>query len=113
MKPKNLRQALNQISDMLLDRRYSEDLWSVLTALRGPDSRNKKLKYATTAVIRQAAFPKKPSALLSVYSADSEKLAKRRVGLFKSRADFNHFREHVQDAFSALGLSLDEVNRGV
>jgi hypothetical protein len=113
MKPKNLRQALNQISDMLSDRRYSEDLWSILTALRGPDSRNKKLKYATTAVIRQAAFPKKPSALLSVYSTDSEKLAKRRVELFTNRADFNHFREHVQDAFNALGLSLDEVNRGV
>ena len=112
-KPKNLRAALNQISDMLSDRRYSEDLWAVITACRGPDTRNRKLKYATTAVIRQAAFPKKPSALLSVYSADSKKLAKRRVEMFANREDFNHFREHVQDAFNALGLNLDEVNRGI
>ena len=112
-KPKNLRAALTQISDMLADRRYSEDLWAVITALRGPDSRNRKLKYATTAVIRQAAFPKKPSALLSVYSADSKKLAKRRIEMFANREDANHFHEHVQDAFNALGLNLDEVNRGI
>jgi hypothetical protein len=112
-KPKNLRQALNQISGMLSDRRYSEDLWAILTGLRGPDSRNRKLKYATTAVIRDAAFPKRPCALLSVFGKDSKKLTKRRVELFANREDFNHFREHVAAAFDALGLSLDEVNDGV
>ena len=43
MKPKTLREALNQIQDMLTGREYSEDLWNVLVALRGPDSRNKKI----------------------------------------------------------------------
>jgi hypothetical protein len=110
MAPKTLRQALDAIEEMLTDKPYSEDLWTIITALRGPDSRNKKLKYATTAVIRQAAFPNKPSALLSVYSADSKKLAQRRVEMFAERADFNHFREHIAAAFTALKMDIGGVN---
>lgn len=108
--PRTLRAALDEIQDMLDGKSYSGELWDVLTALRGPDSRNRKIKYATTAVIRSAAFPKRPCEERSVFGRDSAKLAKRRKDLFAKRKDLNHFREHVADAFRALGLTISEVN---
>lgn len=110
-KPKTLRAALNQIQDMLDGKPFSAELWDVLVALRGPDSRNRKVKSATTALIRTAAFPKQPCLERSVYAVgDSEGLAARRRSLFAIKLDTNHFREHVRDAFAALGLKLEESN---
>ena len=110
MIPKTLRGALNQIQRMLSGTEYSEDLWNTLVALRGPDSRNKKLKYATTAVIRQAAFPHRPCETRSIFGPDSKSMASRRKAMFKNKEDHNHFREHTRDAFASLGLSLFEEN---
>lgn len=108
--PKSLREALDKIQEMLNGKTYSEDLWNVLVALRGPDSRDRKIKNATTAVIRTAAFPKQPCSALSVFGKDEPMLAARRKMLFRKKADLNHFREHVNDAFESLGLNLFEVN---
>ena len=108
--PKTLRGALNQIQRLLTKQPYSADLWDILVALRGPDSRNRKIKHATTAVIRQAAFPARPCEDRSVFGKDSRQLAARRRSLFANREDNNHFREHVRDCFSSLGLSLFEEN---
>ena len=110
MTPKTLRGALNQIQRMLSGTEYSEDLWNTLVALRGPDSRNRKLKSATTAVIRSAAFPKRPCDYLSVFGTDSKRLATRRRDMFRNKEDNNHFREHTRDAFASLNLSLFEEN---
>ena len=110
MCPKNLRQALDVIQEMLDRKKYSADLWDILVALRGPDSRDRSIKYATTAVIRQAAFPKRPCEDRSVFGHDSPEYAERRRDLFHNRSDHNHFREHVRDAFIALGLNLEESN---
>lgn len=106
MRPRTLRQALDFIQEMLSDRSYSLELWNVLTALRGPDSRNRKIKYATTALIRSAAFPKRPCEDLSVFGVDSPALAERRREIH----DLNHFQEHAKDAFDALGLKWGEAN---
>lgn len=106
MRPKNLRQALDQIQEMLDGQKYSMDLWNVLTALRGPDSRDRKIKYATTALIRSAAFPKRPCEDLSVFGDDAPHLVERR----REMQDLNHFREHVKDAFDSLDLKWGEVN---
>jgi len=108
--PKTLRGALNQIQRMLTKQPYSGDLWDILVALRGPDSRNRKLKYATTAVIRQAAFPARPCEDRSIFGEDTSQLAARRKEMFKNKSDSNHFREHVRDSFNSLGLSLYEEN---
>src|SRR5271157_2329666 len=108
--PHRLRRALNTISEMLSDRSYSEELWSILVALRGPDSRNRKVKFATTTVIRDAAFPKRPCENLSFFSKDTKERAARRKKLFQSKEDANHFREHVEAAFESLGLKLFETN---
>jgi hypothetical protein len=110
MSPKTLRGALRQIEKMLTKQPYSADLWDILVALRGPDSRNRKLKYATTAVIRQVAFPARPCEDRSVFGKDTRQLAARRRSLFANSEDTNHFREHVRDSFDSLGLKLFEIN---
>ncbi len=108
--PKTLRGALDQIQKMLTRQSYSGDLWDVLSAIRGPDSRDKTIKHATTTVIRSSAFPKRPCEERSFYSEDSAKKAGIRKQLFKNKEDFNHFRQHVRDGFDSLGLKLFEVN---
>ena len=108
--PKTLRGALRQLERMLTKQTYSGDLWDVISAIRGPDSRNKRLKHATTTVIRRAAFPSRPCEERSFYGEDSAKRAEIRKRLFKNKEDFNHFRQHCEAAFDALQLSLYEVN---
>jgi len=110
MAPKTLRQALDAIEEMLTDKPYSAQLWDLLASIRGPDSRNRKIKNATTCVIRSAMFPSRPCEERSIFGQDSERLAKRRRKLFRKRKDQNHFREHVRDAFLALELSIGGVN---
>jgi hypothetical protein len=113
MTPRTLRGALDLIQDMLSGRSYSEDLWAVMTGLRGPDSRNRSIKNATTAIIRSAAFPKHPTSASSVFGVDSKKLARRRKDIWQWVTPCaNHFREHAEDAFDALGLDLYEMNGG-
>jgi hypothetical protein len=107
---KTLRGALNQIERLLNQQSYSASLWDICTCLRGPDSRNKKIKYATTAIIRSAAFPTRPCEERSIYGRDSKELVRRRKQLFKNKEDDNHFRDHCRDAFEALQLSLYEIN---
>jgi hypothetical protein len=110
-KPKTLRHALDQIQDMLDGHSYSADLWDVLVALRGPDSRDRKIKNATTALIRSAAFPKQPCLERSVFAhEDSAELARRRSSLFAKKLDNNHFREHIAAAFESLGMTIGGVN---
>ena len=111
MKPKTLRVALNLIQDMLDGQEYSAALWDLLACVRGPDSRNRKIKNATTCVIRSAMFPSRPCEERSIFGQDSERLAKRRRKLFRKRRDLNHFRDHIRDAFAALGLTLYESNQ--
>ena len=110
MSPKTLRGALNQIQQLLTKQPYSADLWDILSAIRGPDSRNRKLKHATTTIIRSAAFPKRPCEERSFYGEDSAKRAEIRTRIFKSKGDQNHFRQHVVAAFASLQLNLYEVN---
>ena len=107
---RDLRRALDTIQDMLDGKSYSAELWDILVALRGPDSRDRKIKSATTALIRTAAFPKRPCLERSVFAIkDTAELARRRRSLFATKHDNAHFREHVRDAFAALGLKISEV----
>ena len=110
-KPKTLRGALNQIQTMLTKQPYSADLFDILSAVRGPDSRNSRLKMATTCIIRTAAFPKKPCQYRSFYAKkDTARNVVLRKKMFKNRENHPHFREHVLAAFEALGLNLFEEN---
>jgi hypothetical protein len=109
--PKTLRGALRQIQAMLTKQKYSADLFDILSAIRGPDKRNPRLKMATTCLIRTAAFPNKPCQYRSFYlTGDNEKLARLRRRMMRDKKNHPHFREHVRDAFGALGLQLGGVN---
>ena|SRR5208282_2399179 len=112
MTPSTLRGALRAIEKMLTKQSYSADLWDILSAIRGPDSRVRKVKHATTTVIRSAAFPSRPCEERSFYSEDSAEKVEIRKKLFKNKEDLNHFRQHVEAAFDSLGLKLFEENHG-
>lgn len=47
-----------------MDQQSADDLWAVLTALRGPDNNSLRLKDITTAFIRRAALPKSSASIL-------------------------------------------------
>jgi len=111
-KPESLRDCLDVI-EMLLRSEFGHDLWNVLVALRGPDTRDRGLKYATTCVIRQHAFPGRPTEGLSVFKDDCKVYAKRRSEMFETREGLNHFREHIGDAFDSLDLKIGEVNEQI
>lgn len=57
---KTVRDVLRKIEDVLLksDGDDADDLWSVMTALRGPDNGNFDLKERYTIPIRRLAFPR-------------------------------------------------------
>jgi hypothetical protein len=101
------------------DNDESAKLWSVLTALRGPDSLSSMEKYATTGVIRVTAFPKSftkdyhgivvgPNG--SVAIQDSEENKAIRSDLEKEHGKHYHFFLHVYEAFHALGLVWNKSN---
>jgi hypothetical protein len=108
-RPKTLRDALDIIQDLLTGRKFSHDLWNVLTGLRGPDSRNAYAKAATTCVIRKVAFPKEPTKGLSMFHEDTVVRASYRK-TSSALIESPHFTEHACDAFASLGLVWDEVN---
>lgn len=92
-------------------REQSRELWSVLSALRGPDEENKRdYKGCTTSVLRAAAFPltAKDSNYLGgrVYASmvtDGRETKRKRksIDLFFP----GHFLQHAWEAFEALGLT--------
>lgn len=81
----------------------AEELWRVLTALRGPDSDDMGIKVTTTMVIRRAAFPKtakeyqktRNSAGGAMYASDEQPFVPAGDG---------HFRNHAEGAQEVLGL---------
>lgn len=98
---------------------FNIELWSILTALRGPDDgeykERTKLKNATTAVIRYTLL--KRVRKLSIEdlnniqnwwlscSFDKEEYVELRKTL-----NHNHFCTHCRNAFDFLGLRWDELN---
>lgn len=87
----------------------AEDLWDVLTALRGPDRGHDslRLKGAVTAVIRREVFghelePLFGGTILSNYD-DHDKAFLRRRRDADDRSG-SHFLAHARDAFLVLGL---------
>jgi hypothetical protein len=109
----NLKQILNQIDNFLTtaDRYQAQDLWSILTALRGPDSDNDQIKYETTAVIRALAFPEAAKTTGqredSVYQATlgymvNTKVTNQDTWLAVSKLKPGHFRDHIKFALRIL-----------
>lgn len=110
-----LRAVLDVLDNILVQGDVdAKELWTVLSALRGPDIKQDYLmKHSTTSVIRAVAFPKASVEATDlggpVYASmtnDSEEAA-----LYRSGQEYGgHFMFHAMSAFSALGLKWGEVN---
>lgn len=110
------KQLLKDLDGYLASSDGSEEMWAILTGLRGPDHREAVLgtqefeyymvKPSTTAVIRQKAFPiAARSYKLGYVSGDSDHAVQSRKMMFEG-----HFLTHAKTAFKALGLKWDEGN---
>lgn len=88
----------------LLRSKEGEQLWDVLTALRGPDVQNEEVKRATTGVIRYFLLGASvPGCTTS--NPDAPELAAVRRKLVDS-----HFTGHARKAFRVLGLKWRSCN---
>lgn len=83
------------------------NLWSCLTALRGPDSLDVGWKMATTAVIRHKL--NLPDYLGFNVKSDSAESTLLRNSAASTRGQ-GHFMHHVSSAFDVLGLSWSNCN---
>lgn len=85
----------------------SRELWTVLTALRGPDDENDTLKDKSTAIIRGAAFPlclaqsEHPTAYGFAHGA----LYREGVTITVPETT-SHFTSHAEDAAITLNLGV-------
>lgn len=101
------REILDKIDEFLVQRNTnSQDLWDILTALRGPDSEHNDIKHVTTVPIRSAAFPKTAKVAASDYGFVNG--ADFRGGEFSYDAanmdKSEHFASHVVNAARRLGI---------
>lgn len=128
-----VNEALDTIAE-LADNNY---VWDILCALRGPDIQGfEDIKYATTGVIRYHLLKRKhefpvydnnevdDSFYGSMLNSDRENYKELRLKYANvSQENFQsfdvslrvkelaHFLGHAFQAFKALGLSWDEVNK--
>lgn len=93
------------------DEETAREVWCVLTALRGPDADDpvEDVKYATTAVIRTAAFPKTAERREAGYAQIGAIFAPlERVYKYPDDGPNiggeEHFRFHAEKAAGVLGL---------
>lgn len=112
MTPK-VRDILDQMDDILcVGNEESAALWSILTALRGPDIFSvAHIKGYTTMPIRTASFPKTSiadGAQAVIGAAFTHLLGNEEleVNLKKIPYDtgWGHFRNHIERAVDALGI---------
>lgn len=110
-----LRNVLDKLDEIIVaDDATSRELWDVLTALRGPDSGDARLKHESTVHIRQAAFPRTAEAqrndgpFIEAYMTPTATFNGARLA-----RDYNgggyHFSSHAMKAAVALDLMPQEV----
>lgn len=89
------------------DSTSKQEIWGLLTALRGPDDGNLHIKTATTAIIRQEIFGKNIAVYVPAQTNGDDGLSlKIRI----QNAGYSHFNGHAKEAFEVLGLKWDELN---
>lgn len=117
---KTCRQMLDEISAFLSNPDVKDlekhRLWDVLSALRGPDSYNEDYKNASTCLIRYHALGNVLNNFTWVVKKDLPQLVKLRKEMSVALTAANdtndiHFIVHNIDAFRALGLKWDKLNK--
>ncbi len=109
----NIESSLPSMSD-----KEKRKLWSVLTALRGPDDGDDAIKAYTTAVIRRHSLPTLANIAGAMVAgctwcdngSEAPEMRLSDVHMVKlSKKD--HFLDHLADAADALGIPMiREVN---
>jgi hypothetical protein len=93
------------------------DVWSILTALRGPDSilhpTNKRVvKTATTGVLRHKIVGDEYiHNIPAVINEDEQIFVNIRNELRSTYNGSDHFLSHIMDAFRAAGLKWNSLNK--
>lgn len=83
----------------------SRQLWLILSALRGPDSSNDRIKDQITVPIRRAALPRLADDLDAQYAVGAVLRRNDDVKYAPNRVDASeHFMSHAAAAFDRLGL---------
>lgn len=79
--------------------KFDEDLWTLLTALRGPDDEDGELKRKTTAFVRAATLP-----ALAQYNCASVYYVGSGWRVAHTLMIGDHFSEHVRRALGLVGF---------
>lgn len=103
-----VRKILDQIDEIFVTQpHYAQQLWDILTALRGPDSGDEYLKVHTTAFIRGLAFPRwaETSGPMQHFTRDgwmvrTEAELRSQQQSFVLPEEPAHFVNHVRRAFT-------------
>lgn len=105
---KETKRVLNIIDEALVGASTTtrRELWNILTALRGPDNDEGKLKANTTARIRSAAFPLTAKAGYPVSPALFRAALKSKP--MDLTGSTRHFKRHIMDAAKALRMKVDD-----
>jgi hypothetical protein len=104
---KRVRGILDELEKFAVyaDRDEVWDLWSILTALRGPDSGNDLLKEATTERIRRMTVPKlatRARANVAYEGASVEAHVEAARRAVAPNHVYPHFQWHVHGALDAI-----------
>lgn len=97
--PTTIREALDVIDTFIITEPHGNELWNILSGLRGPDHEDDELKGRTTDVIRATALPKSRGRVAGAYAGVG--IPFDSTGLTKNKP---HFCIHVQWAARGLGL---------
>lgn len=123
----NIEKEKQQLAELLTTGPNKEYVWDIVTALRGPDDDNEKIKLATTAVIRWHTLKlTKNSPSIHSYGELFKGITENKVfvhngsfvcpdsdELVEIRLNYgthSHFFTHARAAFEALGLNWGSVN---
>jgi hypothetical protein len=94
---------------------HKQDVWDVLTALRGPDEERAgmcitEFKASSTAVVRHALLGEDANQVgyLMMVHPDSAEAKKARTA--EDPPVGGHFRRHINSAFRALKMKWNRVN---
>lgn len=122
-KPKTAQDVINIIKDFFdeqtelyqegtdVTKNEGNKLYTLLTALRGPDNDSCRVKEATTSVIRYALFGDILSRMPFGAIVNPDEYRHELIRIEKDKL-FNHFVQHAKDAFKVLGLKWsDEEER--
>ncbi len=103
---KNTRKFITTLRQQFkaADGTTKQQIWSILTALRGPDNQDAYLKDATTGLVRKAVF----GNILVPFAVVTEMDFSNYID--KRKDSSGHFSYHAKEAFETLNLKWDEVN---